>query len=119
MLTVKQVAALLACSEPNVYDLARSGKLPCVRVGSNGAGIRFRESDVDRFLADGGVKRTREKVAVSSRSFSAVRHYDVASLKAAWLRQGVRVDSPDGYNAPSSLPLSDPSTVKESSSLSR
>lgn len=46
-LTVKQVAARLAIAEWTVYDWARSGRLPCIRMSRKA--LRFAEADIAKF----------------------------------------------------------------------
>jgi excisionase family DNA binding protein len=48
LLTVAQIAELLAVSESLIYRLASEGKLRCYRLG-RGA-LRFSESEVARYL---------------------------------------------------------------------
>jgi excisionase family DNA binding protein len=47
LLTKKEVAAYLRCSESNINKLMASGKLPFMKVGKL---VRFRETDLDRLL---------------------------------------------------------------------
>lgn len=47
LLTVNQLADLLAISRDSVYRLVRAGKLPSILVGDR---IRFRAVDVDDYL---------------------------------------------------------------------
>ncbi len=46
--TVPELAQFLGLHEKTVYRLARTGELPCVRLGSR---VRFLESDVLRWLS--------------------------------------------------------------------
>lgn len=48
LLRLRDVAELLALSEPTVRRLAKNGALPSVRIG---AAIRYRQSDVRRLIA--------------------------------------------------------------------
>lgn len=50
LMTATELAAFLSCSPSAVYGLARSGRIPCVRVGGM---IRFRRSDVNAILKEG------------------------------------------------------------------
>lgn len=118
LLTVDQVAARLQCSRTNVYALEKSGQLASIRVGSDGAGIRFDDAEVQRFINSGGVRKKllpKEKKPTRRVSLTGVKHYDVAALLAASKRRGVPVDPPSEYIAPSSLPSCDPSTEPASS----
>jgi excisionase family DNA binding protein len=42
-------ARRLGLSVPQVYHLAATGKIPCVRIGRS---VRFRPADVDKFIRD-------------------------------------------------------------------
>jgi excisionase family DNA binding protein len=53
LLTVGDVAGILAVSNMTVYRLIKRGELAAIRVGKN---YRIRESDVDRYLSDRSVK---------------------------------------------------------------
>ncbi len=50
LLTVKQVSVLLSCELSNTYNLISSGKLPSVRTGANGGGIKVAEEDLAEFI---------------------------------------------------------------------
>jgi len=50
LLHAKQVACILKIQLCTVYDLARKGTLPSVRVGSRI--VRFRKSSIEKWLAD-------------------------------------------------------------------
>jgi excisionase family DNA binding protein len=52
LLTLEQVAELLACSRAWVRDHCsrRSPRIPCVRLGGKRALIRFRREDVEAFI---------------------------------------------------------------------
>lgn len=45
------VADKLSIPVPSIYDYARRGVLPCVRVGKL---VRFRPSDIETFISSGG-----------------------------------------------------------------
>ncbi len=49
LLTAAAAAALLAVRTSWVYDAARSGELPCVRLGKH---LRFLRSDLERWVAE-------------------------------------------------------------------
>jgi excisionase family DNA binding protein len=51
LLTAKQTAELLQVTLPRVYELARSGLIPCVRMGRQ---IRFPESKLIEWIEQGG-----------------------------------------------------------------
>lgn len=50
LLTVKQVAGLLAVSQTAVYDLCHAGILPYFKVGARGGRYRFYRDDVEKYL---------------------------------------------------------------------
>jgi excisionase family DNA binding protein len=49
LMTAAQAAAVLSVRTSWVYDAARSGELPCVRLGKH---LRFLRSDLERFVAE-------------------------------------------------------------------
>jgi excisionase family DNA binding protein len=51
--TVEWVAQKLRVPISSIYDYARRGVLPCVRVGKL---VRFRPSDIESFISSGGKK---------------------------------------------------------------
>lgn len=51
LITTKQAATLLALPENTVYEHARTGLLPTVRIGRL---VRFRKDDLDIFCKNGG-----------------------------------------------------------------
>jgi excisionase family DNA binding protein len=51
LLTAKQVAEILQVALPRVYELARLGSLPCIRIGRQ---IRFPESKLMEWIEQGG-----------------------------------------------------------------
>jgi excisionase family DNA binding protein len=51
LLTAKQTAEILQVSIARVYELARIGLLPCVRLGRQ---VRFDESILREWIARGG-----------------------------------------------------------------
>ena len=48
LLTVRELAQFLGLHEKTIYRLARTGELPCVRLGSR---VRFLQSDVLRWVS--------------------------------------------------------------------
>lgn len=48
LLTPKEVAALLCLPVSTVYELARSGRLPSLRIGR---AVRFEQHDLESFIA--------------------------------------------------------------------
>ncbi len=53
IMTLREVAEYLNCSYSMVYHLARSGSIPCFRLGSD---YRFRREDVDAWIPRQRVK---------------------------------------------------------------
>jgi excisionase family DNA binding protein len=53
LLMAKPVSEWLNLPLPSLYDYARRGLVPCVRIGKN---LRFRRSDIEKFIEDGGKK---------------------------------------------------------------
>jgi excisionase family DNA binding protein len=49
LLTIKQTAKQLACSQANVYTLVEAGELPFVRVGRR-KGLRIDTKDLEDFI---------------------------------------------------------------------
>jgi excisionase family DNA binding protein len=49
-LTVAEVAAELACSEPTVRRRIRDGDLPAVRLGGPGSGVRIPRARLEAWL---------------------------------------------------------------------
>lgn len=54
LLRPETVADMLCVDRSTVYKLQREGRLPCVRIGE---AVRFRLSDIEGFIANGGTKR--------------------------------------------------------------
>jgi excisionase family DNA binding protein len=51
MITVEEAAARLHVSMSTVYELCRTGKLPCYRIGVHGKGkVLIKPEDLDEFL---------------------------------------------------------------------
>jgi excisionase family DNA binding protein len=86
LLTVAQVAQLLAVSESLVYRLASDGEIPCYRIGKGT--LRFRPDDIESYLSSrlNGKKRARGQRTAPGAVF---KHLDAAHLAAAWREQGV------------------------------
>ena len=49
-LTVAEVAAELACSEPTVRRRIRAGDIPAVRLGGPGSGVRIPRAGLEAWL---------------------------------------------------------------------
>ena len=49
LMTAPDAAATLSVRTSWIYDAARSGELPCVRIGKH---VRFLRSDLERFVAE-------------------------------------------------------------------
>ena len=51
LLTANQIAAKLQVSKIRIYEMARTGLIPCVRMGRQ---IRFDEQAIQKWIARGG-----------------------------------------------------------------
>ena len=58
LLTAKETAEILRVTQPRVYELARSGLLPCVRMGRQ---IRFDEEKLREWAMRGGSPQIRQE----------------------------------------------------------
>jgi len=58
LLTAKEVANLLQVALPRVYELARKGSLPCVRMGRQ---IRFHEARLAEWVERGGIGLSKDE----------------------------------------------------------
>jgi excisionase family DNA binding protein len=47
LLKASDIAEMLQCSEYTVYEMAKDGRLPAIRIGRL---VRFTESDMERFF---------------------------------------------------------------------
>ena len=56
LLTGREVSEVFGIPLATVYEHARTGLLPCVRIGRH---VRFNPSDLAAFIADGGCKEAR------------------------------------------------------------
>ncbi len=52
MLNADQAAALLGCSAGKVREMAAAGVLPSFRIEGEWRGVRFRESDIEQYVAE-------------------------------------------------------------------
>jgi excisionase family DNA binding protein len=52
LLKPNEVAQMLAVSRAWVYEAARSGRIPSVRIGGEDGPLRFVPEDIDRWLAE-------------------------------------------------------------------
>jgi len=59
LLKADEVADLLTIATSTVYQLAREGKLPCVKVQSS---VRFRPEDIQAWLEENATGRERSNV---------------------------------------------------------
>lgn len=55
LLTAKETAEILKVALPRVYELARAGLIPCVRMGRQ---IRFDEGALREWVDRGGTTKT-------------------------------------------------------------
>ena len=58
LLTAKETAAILRVTLPRVYELARGGLIPSVRMGRQ---IRFHESKLMEWIEQGGSALQKEE----------------------------------------------------------
>ena len=64
LLTAKETAEILQVTQPRVYELARSGLLPCVRMGRQ---IRFDQEKLREWAARGGsVEANKSEASVAA-----------------------------------------------------
>ncbi len=54
LLTAREVASLLRMTQNRLYELAKIGGIPCVRVGHR---IRFSEAELMEWIRSGGTQR--------------------------------------------------------------
>lgn len=64
LLRAGEVADILAIATSTVYQLAREGKLPCVKVQSS---VRFRPADIQAWLEENASGRERSNVVALRR----------------------------------------------------
>ena len=50
LLKIDEAAEKMGYPKHKVYQLIEDGKLPALSIGTNGKGLRIRESKVDQFL---------------------------------------------------------------------
>jgi excisionase family DNA binding protein len=60
LLTAKETAEILRVTLPRVYELAREGLLPSVRMGRQ---IRFHESKIMEWIEQGGSALQKEEAS--------------------------------------------------------
>jgi excisionase family DNA binding protein len=48
--TIRELSEILRCSLANAYALASSGRIPVVRIGAGGAGLRVRADDLEAWI---------------------------------------------------------------------
>lgn len=71
LLKANDVAKRLAVSRAWVYEAARTGRIPAVRIGGDDGPLRFVPDDIDRWLAD-----ARGVVTRGSETASTTEHRD-------------------------------------------
>jgi putative molybdopterin biosynthesis protein len=67
LLTAKETAEVLKVSLPRVYELARTGLIPCVRMGRQ---IRFDEEKLREWAAQGGSTEKQQSAPISQRGLT-------------------------------------------------
>src|SRR3954452_2400683 len=76
LLTPAEAATLLAVRRSWIYDAARNGQLPCVRVGRH---VRFLRSDLGRWVSS---QRTRRPQIASSLASPSTTRRGAASARS-------------------------------------
>ena len=85
LLTVNDVAEILAVSPSLIYRLAAEGELPSYRLGKGA--LRFCQEDIESYLSSClKGKRARKPRTTSGPVF---KHLDASRLAEAWREQGV------------------------------
>jgi excisionase family DNA binding protein len=60
LLKPSDVARRLGVSRTWLYEAAKQGRIPCVRIGGPDGPLRFVEADVERWIHESGTGRGRE-----------------------------------------------------------
>ncbi len=99
MLSVKQVAGRLNVSVGTIYGLVNRGRLAAYRIGVGRGTLRIPEESIERFLESNIVDGRGIASPPPTTGATPFKHLDGDRLRAAWQKQGVRADRPDGRNA--------------------
>jgi excisionase family DNA binding protein len=75
LLTSREVAALLAVSRSWVYEAAKAGRIPSIRIGDRDGPLRFAQEDIEDWLghARSAWEPGRPPPATAGRTCSAVK----------------------------------------------
>jgi excisionase family DNA binding protein len=111
-LTIREAAVLLRVSESTVRNAIASGRLRAFRFGARGGSIRIARPDLDDYIAGSATKPLKSRTPASTDS--QFKHLNASRLLAAWRRQGVFDDRPDGNRAQSSESSDAPSVQRGS-----
>ena len=71
LLRVPEVASILRVTPERVYQLARDGFLPAIRLGRQ---VRVHPEELDRWLREGGQPLVESSVELRSRREEATQH---------------------------------------------
>ncbi len=72
--TVAEAAALLRCSQSNIYSTVAMGKLHCFRVGAGRGGIRISEAHIEAYLRS---RETGGQAPPAPRKHHKLKHLSV------------------------------------------
>ena len=106
MLTAKEAGALLRLSARAVYQLAKSGAIPCHRMGEKRGAVRFDPADVEAYRTSCRSVGARETSATASISTESLKVSDTG-LASYFRAAGVRpkLTHGDAKKKPASMPL--------------
>lgn len=103
LLTVREAAEVLRVSESTVRNAINAGDLQAFRFGTRGGTIRIATSHLHDYIASRSTAtRSKRKTTSTRADGTPFKNLNAVKLLAAWRRQGVLGDPPDGHNAPSS-----------------
>ena len=108
LLTIREVAGVLRVSQSTVRNAIRDGDLPAFRFGARGGSIRVSPAHLDDYIASRSTVKPAKIKTQHRPQATPFKSLDGEKLLAAWRRQGVLGDRPDGGNAPSSESRCDP-----------
>lgn len=101
LLTANEVAAQLGLSQTKIYDLARSGDLPCYRFGSS---VRFDQQEVKGYIQSCQSIETKKRVA-SILNLTASSKVKESGLESSFRALGIKLKRMPmtGRNQPDSM----------------
>jgi excisionase family DNA binding protein len=94
LLTVREVAAYLACAEETVKRLVRRGELPATRIGTR---LRFARADVEAYQAAHAAHLTARGVRSQAAKHATPSHFNPRALQAQPLRTSPSSNWSPGY----------------------